>query len=242
MCSATNRPVLFGLHPATHTAIVFRPDCKTWECPECANKNKRRWTARIALEVRYSLGESKPMFFVTVTCNPKLKTFQATHAVFPNAWGKLYQRLKRQNPKMHYALVPELHLTGRLHFHMFTDAEQETRWYKDNAAQVGLGYMCDRKKIRSPAQAAWYCTEYINKGLGGIELPPNFRRVRVSQNWLKLDEQEPPPGYEWITCRNEEQMWLALGMCITQRLDVTDIETGLAFDFMDMVERNTTHV
>lgn len=238
MCKTPNRPVMVGLSTEQHRAVVFRPDCDQWTCADCAEKLRKLWTARIAFGTQYLMQKGRAVNFITVTSHERLKTFAACYAVFPHAWGKLYAAMKRVDVAMAYALIPEKHKDGRMHVHLITDCPVTKRWMKDNARRRGLGYEADVQPVESEGHAAAYCSKYLGKGLGEADLPPHFRRVRLSQNWQDLPVlHEPSDAYDWLVCSTSSSLWAACEECQRQGMAMVDLENGEVFDFTDMVER-----
>lgn len=195
MCKAENRPYLYGTTDENEL-VWFRPDCGLWSCPECAVANKNRWALRIEHGVTFYKLRGETFYFMTLTSHEKLTTFDTTLAVWSNAWPKLYARMKREEKNLHYAALPEKHKDGRWHMHMLINhgfgvtmtkkGKWSSRWLKDNARSVGLGYMADIQPIKDSLLAAWYVTKYVSKSLQAGEWPRYLRRVRVSNNWPDL--------------------------------------------------------
>jgi hypothetical protein len=238
MCQTPNRPVMIGLSPATKRAIVFVPDCEMWSCPECAPKLRARWIARVAHGVKALLATGEPVQFVTITSHERLKTFQACHAKFPDAWQKLYKAIKRLTPELTYALIPEKHQDGRMHMHMLSNTAMTTRWLKDNARSRGLGFQAYIKPVENVGHAAVYVSKYLGKGLDHEPLPPHFRRIRLSQNWAVLPElHEPSNAYDWLACRSLSGVLATCQECQKTGLTMIDLATGEYFDVMDLAQR-----
>lgn len=191
MCKTTTRPFLWAIDGGT--VITARPNCKMWKCPDCAEVNRRQWAQRIYQGVEQYQGQGDGFYFATMTSHEKLKAFDATVKVWPKVWTKLYARMKRVNPHLHYAMLPEQHEDGRLHMHAIisegfgcTSADDQGHWLKDNLRSCGGGYIADIRPLDGAALAAWYVTKYVGKSLGVLKWPENFRRVRVSNHWPDL--------------------------------------------------------
>lgn len=238
MCKTAGRPVMVGMDRQAHRALVFRPDCKMWSCPDCAVALRELWTARVAFGARAIIDGGGELKFLTITSHERLSTFSACYAVFPDAWAKLYAAMKRIHPSMAYALIPEKHQDGRMHAHILTDCPVTKRWLKDNARKRGLGYQADAQPVDGVGHAAAYCSKYLGKGLGDELLPAHFRRIRLSQNWAKLPElHEPADGLDWLACRSPAALWAACEECQRERLNMIDLRTGEVFDILDFIER-----
>lgn len=188
-CETRGRPTLLAINDDLRQAIVFRPRCKQWSCPYCAQINRRLWVVRTYYGAEVLTDRQNELRFVTLTSHERL-SYRATWQVWPKAWSILYNRAKRKQPDASYILVPEQHKDGRLHIHMLTNWTMPTRWWKDNARECGLGYIAEAEEPKSLAHAAWYIGKYISKQLDVTTWPKGFRRVRPAHNWPKT----PPPG------------------------------------------------
>lgn len=203
-------------------------NCNTWGCEYCGEQKRRRWTARIAHGLDVFIDQGHEFTFVTITSNPKLKTFEATVRVWPAAWSKLYARMKRVKSGLRYALVPEQHEDGRLHVHMIVNNDFGTRWLKDKPAACGLGWMNDSEVLHNAATGAMYVSKYLGKSLTVENWPKNFRRVRTSHKWPELPENATQGDFDidWycLTDRAEIEKYL-LAFAAMGYL-VVDYETG----------------
>ena len=187
---------MLAINNRERVAIVFRPRCKMWKCPYCAQQNKRLWTMRAYYGAEFLQAEHEPLRFITLTSHEKLSARQSW-TIWPKAWAKLYMRAKRIQSSASYMLVPEQHRDGRLHVHFLGTWEMSERWWKDNARECGLGYMAEAEQPRSIAHAAWYIGKYVSKQLDTNQWPKGFRRVRPSHNWPKMPSAERPKGWHF---------------------------------------------
>lgn len=216
-CSNPNRVFAFGWHVSRDRVITYRPDCKLWSCSACAIKNRRRWVARVAHGANAMALAGKALTFITLSHN-KYDTIERAWRESTPRWTKLYARMKRTCPDMQYVIVPELHKSGKPHWHILTDFEspltyrevingkrtttKNTRvkakgnrkmwkWFKDVPHAVGYGYMNDAQELgRNVIQAAAYVSTYLGKNTHENALPEGVRRIRVSQNFPELPEVE----------------------------------------------------
>jgi hypothetical protein len=194
---------LIQVHPENGQVLYQRPDCHLWACPDCAEINKRRWTAIVCEGIRqYQAEGQQNWYFITLTNAGYLRTFNATLVSFRKNWPKFYARWKRSSPNLHYVMLPEHHKDGRLHMHALTSSNLPKRWYKDNGAGCGLGYMNDATPIKSLAHAAFYVTKYVTKTLGIHAWPKTLHRVRTSAGWPKLAKLESDE--RWEICQASE--------------------------------------
>lgn len=199
MCKAENRPYLYGVN-GDNELVWFRPDCGLWGCPECAIRNKNRWVLRVQHGIEFYKMRGEKFWFMTLTSHEKLSDFENTVQVWPKAWAKLYARMKRVQPDLHYASVPEKHpSSGRLHMHYLINEgfgseskENQGRWIKDIPRECGFGFMNEIEPLNDSYLAAYYVTKYISKNLEVYGWPRNLRRIRVSAHWPEL-----PPDSEF---------------------------------------------
>lgn len=216
-CSNPNRVFAFGWHVSRDRVITYRPDCKLWSCPACAIKNRKRWIARVAHGANQLALRGEALTFITLSHN-RYDTIEKAWSESTSRWTKLYARMKRTCPDMQYVIVPELHKSGKPHWHILTDFESpETyrevidgkrittkntrvkakgdrkmwKWFKDVPHACGFGYMNDAQELgRNVIQAAAYVSKYLAKNTGENSLPEGTRRIRVSQNFPDLPELE----------------------------------------------------
>ena len=191
MCSTTNRIFLAREDTVLRTVYWTRPDCHLWSCEDCAEINKRRWTAIVArgIEIYQEKGITD-WTFVTITSHERASTFYQTLWLWRKNWPKLSTRMRREFPGMKYVYLPEKHLTGRLHMHGIMSGGMTTRWLKDNGRECGFGYKNESEEIFSIGLAASYCLKYITKSLTERKYwPKSLHRVRTSQKWPKSQNE-----------------------------------------------------
>lgn len=211
-CTAKNRVMLWSYGKETGLIYIYRPGCGTWGCTGCRKRLQRYWTLRISKHVEGGVSKGEHWQFVTLTSHEKLKTMEATVAVWPDAWGKLYQRLKRNNGgKIQYVLVPEFHQNGRMHAHMLTETYIKKRWWKTNARECGLGYQAEVEDIvENGSSAAWYISKYLGKDMDEGNWPHGFRRVRTSRGWPDLPKHDfgSDLDFDVVVGKGEQQFYL----------------------------------
>ena len=195
-CPNPRVPWMIGTNPTTAKAVVFRPRCKLWSCPVCGKSNAWAWSfrANAGAHALYDAGAS--VDFVCITSSAKLSPAQSWW-VAPKAWMKLQARVRRKVHSWQYFAVPEIQPgTRRVHFHMLTTANLPERWWKDNAAECGFGYISDKEEVWSLGGVVSYVSKYLTKSLDE-EMPPRTRRIRTSRGWPR-DLKEPPEGWDFI--------------------------------------------
>jgi len=193
MCVKEKRPVLYTVSQGT--VLVFQPGCGQWDCPDCAEKLRSHWKARVRAGVEtYQASGSLDWSFVTVTVMGYAKTTEACLYELKKKWPKLSTRMRRRWSNLKYVLIPEKHEDKRVHVHMIANIpwlppppgrirSPSERWWKDNAAQCGLGFIADAKKCDSPTSAGVYAMKYMVKQTVCEDWPVGFRRVRTSRGW-----------------------------------------------------------
>lgn len=226
--------LLVGWDYAAGRALVTRADCDSWSCDNCRERMAQRWALRAELGSRAILGRGEMLDFVTITSHEKLPDFAATERVWRDAWGKLYNALKRQKHGLQYMIVPERHKNGRMHVHALWNAGVSQRWLKDNARKRGLGYQCKVIHIDHSGQAQKYVVKYVGKSLGE-NVPAHFRRVRVSQDWADVPTPDSDTsGLNWEYISTNGALQIVYEECEAKGITLIDIETGLIFDDVDL--------
>jgi hypothetical protein len=197
-CLAVGRPWLKAVDPWLRQVFYYRPRCNSWYCPACGFYNRDRWSARVGWGIAVLAAEGVDNFnFVTVTL-PGYLGVDGTLKRWRKCWPKLSTRIRREvGEKWHYVYVHEQHKDGRLHVHMVSSAQMLTRWYKDNCATSGFGFIADVRPVEDEAEAARYISKYLTKTLnGGSPWPRGWRRISTSRGWPLLPESGQS-GYDF---------------------------------------------
>jgi len=181
----------------TEAAYVFRPDCKCWNCEACAGRLQRHWKARTYEGIATYIDQGYDFKFVTVTSHERVKSLYQTQKIWQSAWPVLRKRVQYLYQDWFWVMIPEQHKDGRLHVHMISSAHLGTRWWKDNARAVGLGYIAEEKEFKGdpadPARAASYAGKYLGKQLGVKSWPRYFHHIRTSQHFPELPSSPDNP-------------------------------------------------
>lgn len=210
------RPYLVGKNATLKRAVIFRPRCKRWDCPSCAEVNKALWGIRAYQGAKKIMDEGETLYFLTLTSHEKLTANQSLW-VWPRAWAKLRDRMKyAAGGVFHYLMIPERHESGKLHVHAVESAGLGESWIKTAARKSGLGYMDEEEKLRTPTGAAWYTTKYLTKSLEYERWPLGFRRVRTSQSWPKLAVPDSDPAWTFAGLDQDQ----SLDAQVTQLQDI----------------------
>jgi hypothetical protein len=189
-CHTRNRPFMRGVNHETRKAVFFRPRCGMWDCPSCAEDNKGMWAVRAfhgveVLAKTLTEPQGNLISFLTLTSHPNLSA-TASLLVFPHAWSQLRKRARRSAPQGQFLMVLERHKDARIHAHAIETFNLSTRWWKDNSAECGLGYIAEEEELRSAGGGAFYTVKYITKSLNGLPWPKGTHRVQTSRGWPKL--------------------------------------------------------
>jgi len=154
-------------------------------------ENTTGWGKRIGYAIEIYVSRGERFKFVTLTSHESLYTRKQTERVFPLAWGKLYDRLRRKHKgTLIYVSIPERHKDGRMHAHLITNADIDTRWVKDNARECGFGYQADVQDISDTGQIIAYVIKYMRKSVGKNSWSKGFRRIRTSHKLPKAPANE----------------------------------------------------
>lgn len=183
-CKNGARPTLLTWSQSERLAVVWRPDCKMWSCPVCGERRRLRLVALGYHGASRFILDGRRIGFVTLTSHEKLGAYQSMK-VWPDAWNKLQNRLRRAVADPQYLFVPELHKTGKMHAHGLVVDAPEKRWWKDNARASGFGYQDDMQEAES-LRVVGYLAKYTAKTLEHDKFPRGTRRFRTSQGWPKL--------------------------------------------------------
>jgi len=195
-CISRGRPVIKATNHSEGKAVFFRPRCKLWSCPTCAQINANRWVAAAAHGAGILIDQGAALDFFTVTSHERLSP-EATVSKLPSQWNKLRMRLRRAGNDPEWFIIPEPHQNGRLHLHGIVSASLGTRWFKDNARACGLGFMADAQTVRSVNGVVGYTAGYMVKMLQFSNFGKGFRRVRTSGGWPKLPDMPEPQGWNF---------------------------------------------
>jgi len=200
-CENPRRPFLKASDNGQKIVYIIRPDCKLWSCEACAERRRRLWVFYANFGGDCLLAKGRTLTFVTLTSHRLVRTLSSGLTVWRKAWPKLSARWRRATPGVQYVSVPEHGKIGHFHVHLITTAELRSRWYKDNAAETGLGYQAKAVPIVSATECGGYIGKYLGKAINYQGWPPYVRRVNTSQKWPRPPEPKTP--YEWAYIGND---------------------------------------
>lgn len=221
-CSKTDRPYVIGFDDTNKTGIVWRPNCKQWDCPYCGRTLANGWIHKIAYGVDWYM-KNEPEYewsFTTLTAHGKRRGMTKSLKDFRAAWPKVRLRIIHTWPgPLRYAAIPEQHEDGTVHIHMLInrrfDAKEYnkrdggTAWRSRELARhltaCGLGWSHDTRPLRDAVGAANYASKYALKQAGQKDWPKGLRHVRTTHKWPFHDDF---PGKKsdrvWITVKAED--------------------------------------
>ncbi len=194
-CNTPRRPYMKAVDNAKKIVYIIRPDCKQWSCKSCAERRRRVWVLYANYGGDVLLAQGRSLSFVTLTSHRLVRSLRRGIEVWRGAWPLLSSRWRRAAPGLQYLYIPE-HVRGsNFHVHLITTAPLPTRWYKDNAAETGLGYEAKAVRILDPTWCGGYVAKYLGKAMSNMDYPKYFRRVNTSRAWPRPADPKTP--YEW---------------------------------------------
>lgn len=153
-------------------------------------------------DLAYANGCIKPwQYFVTLTFDDKFIEDSYSHEKVTKYLTKWLNNQKHQNPYMRYLLVPELHKSGRIHFHgVFSDvpnwklvpgiSEKTGRVIRKNGKIIynltnyKLGFTTV-SEVENIEAVSHYISKYITKELLNLK---NKKNVWHSKNLIKPEQ------------------------------------------------------
>jgi len=207
-CSKSKTVFITGVSIENETLIHLKGACKMWDCPECGARNAKAWIAKIINGVNKLGGEWS---FLTLTAHRKQRGIKSVSNL-RDGWKKFYNRILAKTGKtaenLHFAKVWEQHADGSYHLHILIDLCLGTRWAKNNAAGVGLGYQADWRTVPNAGMVAGYIAKYTLKNSsiskGGVAWPKGLRRIETTRNWPALAKFMEKSEWDWVVFQNEE--------------------------------------
>lgn len=199
-CFTASRPYLKAADRETKTVYFIRPDCKSWSCKFCAQRRRRLWIHYANFGGHSLLAEGLELSFVTLTSNQHVRSLNEGIRVWRDAWPKLSARWRRKTPGVQYLYVAEHKKRTHFHVHLITSATLPSKWYKDNAAETGLGYQAEAVAIYDAMECGVYVGKELGKAIAVQGWPPYWRRINTSRKWPKPEEPETP--YDWAYLGN----------------------------------------
>lgn len=224
--------MLLGINHEQRKAVIFRPRCKLWACPACAQTNKNLVTFRADHGAKLLAAQGHDLTFLTLTSHEKLRP-EASINVFPKAWGKLRDRASYAAGGMQYFSVPERHKSRRVHAHLIVTAVLSKKWWKDNARACGMGYQSDVQEVAWLGGVGFYIAKYVGKSITGGDWPKGYRRYRTSKGWPKLPDLESDPAWEFEKLPQDAAISHEMALLRRRGYTVALMSHDTAWDFVD---------
>ena len=203
---------------------ILKTRCKRWDCPYCAEVNRLQHRLKVYHGLSKLESEGHQFDFVTWTSHKNLKDTKSCYKVFQKAWTKLSTRYRRAAEKVagispEYVFIPELHKDGRMHWHGCFTGHLSSRWWKDNCAETGFGFMAKSVRLESVSQGANYCLKYISKSMGQSVDIARFRRINYSRGFPPNIHDKTEIG--WMVLEKTESIVALIESAWSQDLSVT---------------------
>lgn len=213
--------VAFQIDEATRRWGVVQGNCNSWTCPRCGEMRAKAEYGRIVEGARQLHEEYGQLLFVTLTCrgaDMPLADAQRDYLKWTNRLLTAARtRAKRAGQPWHYAQVTERQKRGHPHSHILTtwdpgdlyegyvmkwnkqarrmEPEPALRsdWLQKASVRAGLGEQYDVSVVKDPEAASRYVAKYMFKeSMFADHWPKNWKRVRYSQNWPRLEHERGP--------------------------------------------------
>lgn len=204
-CQQARRPLLRGTNHKVKKVLLFRPNCKQWDCPHCADLKAGKWRYVATYGVDQLMASGLPIDFVTITSHEKLSPAAAIK-VLAKAWPKLNERIRKTGQIKQYFCITERQRNGKVHLHMIVTARLSKKWWKDNARECGFGYQSDVRQVQKVGGVTKYVTKYLTKAATETAWPARFRRVRTSRGWPDLPDLPPSEDWQFVKLPSATQM------------------------------------
>lgn len=233
---------------APKEAIFTRLRCKQWSCDYCAAKNASIWRAFLKEKLPTI---SKEWYLVTFTAHRNTTTKQASLQNIRGNVEKLFKRVKRVFGDISYVRTFERHPSSkRIHAHFIVSGlcpyvavgyseklqpmaigvlTRKARdgfwsvktWFKIQAQDVGMGMICDVRKIEGePDKAVLYVCKYLTKSQQEL----NVKGIRHVQTTRDIGSPKGKGDMEWQTAS------YIIARMFPANTAITDINTGKIID------------
>lgn len=175
---------------------VLKFRCKTWACPHCQKKLRRRLIARAK--------KGKPQRLITLTVNPAhFETPDEAARALTSAWRRARQQLKRhhRHKSIEFLAVFEEHKSGWPHLHILARCGYiAQKWLSRYMRERIASPIVDLRKIRSAKHAAIYVAKYIAKAPKRFE---GCKRFWTSKHYAERPPKPPKdPRAVWSIARD----------------------------------------
>lgn len=196
-------------HTGPKEAIFTRLRCKQWSCEFCAKKNASIWRAFLKEKLP---AISREWYLVTFTAHSNTRSKQASLQNLRGNIDALFKRVRRVFGSVSYVRTFERHPSSKaIHAHFIVAgitpfvavghsakmrpmavgvlkrAERNgvwsvKTWFKINAQDVGIGYICDVRLIEGePLFAVLYVCKYLTKSQQDLDVK-GLRHVQTTRD------------------------------------------------------------
>lgn len=142
---------------------LLKLPCKSWVCSGCS----RMKAAALGRKAMRGF-EGQTVRLLTLTIEPQATIEQGLELI-NTGFNRLMTRIRRKYPRIMYLKVLEFQKkTQSPHFHLLVNRYIPQAWLAQNAAECGLGRICDIRAT-SPGGARQYVLKYLKKGFSDEE-------------------------------------------------------------------------
>jgi hypothetical protein len=199
--------------------------CNSWTCPRCGQMRARAEYGKMVNGARELTGQGQTLYFLTLTCRGKEMTLDEAERGYLKWTNSIMTNIraeaKRQTKTLVYAGVTERQKRGHPHSHIIinikprdakivarkrvkADRTVETRmvlesnWLQRRIVASGLGSQYELTRIRSNIGVAVYLSKYLFKDAIQTFWPRRWKRIRYSQSWPKLPDQDSGDAFPLV--------------------------------------------
>jgi len=218
-CPTLGTPYLYSDDSENKVRRIIKTRCKLWTCPYCAEINALSHYIRILNGINTLQETGETINFVTITSHEKIRDFKTGYRVWQSAWRKLQERARRKvsnsGAGLEFVYLFEDQKEGGLHVHGLFTGGLQTRWWKDNARECGLGYQAKSENVNNAGLASSYVVKYVAKNIGLAIDIKRFRRINYSRGFPPVPKIEASSAWT-IVAKNEaintliEDAWVNL--------------------------------
>lgn len=222
-CTTKGRPYVIGHNQETMTAVCFMPNCGMWTCEYCSQQRAVEWRMTAWHGSSDLMARGELLQFLTVTSRGgKGRTRERSLEQIARAWPRLVARLKyERGAKPEYIVVPEQHKNGVVHLHAIITAQWSKHDWHNAAYKSGFGYQAEPRNMEDAVQAPAYVSKYLGKDFAAVKWPANFRRVRASQGWPKIEKPDKVSGVAYDAFISMAGAWAQIYLLRDGGYDVT---------------------
>lgn len=210
-----------------------------YEVENAKNRSLKNSMSRTVQKIYEITRSNEWEYFITLTFNPE-KVDSFNYQEVTKKLSKWINNIKTiYSPNLKYIVVPELHQSGRFHFHgLFADIGNMSlidsgKRLNDgtviyNIGNYKLGFTT-ATKIKDNARVSSYITKYISKDLCAVTA--NKKRYWCSKNLNKVKIEEFILEHEEI-----KQMLEDLSENITYCKTTSNVYTGTSVKYVEIVD------